>query len=78
MLPPPAIHIHPPINTALTPSSPETVTKNGATIFPKLDIASEIPVPVDLMEVGKDSVVIRLKRAKPKVLKSLLNAIKII
>ena len=43
-------------------------------MLPKLDIASDTPVPVDLIEVGNDSVVIRENRAKPKVLKSLLIA----
>ena len=64
------------MKTPFTPNSSPRVTKNGALIFPKLDIASEIPVPVDLIEVGKDSVVIKENRAKPKVLKSLLIAIR--
>ena len=54
MLKPPAMHTNPPIKTPLTPISSESVTKNGAAILPKLDIASETPVPVDLMEVGND------------------------
>lgn len=49
------------------------MTKNGALILPKLDIASEIPVPVDLMEVGKLSVVINENSVKAKVLQILLN-----
>jgi hypothetical protein len=51
------------------------VTKNGADIFPTLDIASEIPVPVDRIEVGNDYVVIRENRANPNVLNSLLMPI---
>lgn len=47
------MHINPPKNTALTPNDPANVTKNGAPIFPKFDIASDIPVPVDFMAVGK-------------------------
>jgi hypothetical protein len=39
-------------------------------------MASEIPVPVDLISVGKLSVVIKLNNAKPNVLKSLLKPIK--
>ena len=37
-------------------------------------MASDTPVPVDRIEVGKDYVVIRENNAKPKVLKSLLIA----
>ena len=58
--------------------SSESVTKNGAAMFPKFDIASETPVPVDLMEVGNDYVVIKLKRANENVLKSRLTPIKAI
>ena len=72
---PPAMQTNPPINTPFTPISSAMVTKNGETIFPTLDIASETPVPVDLMEVGNDQVVIRLKRANPKVLNNLLMPI---
>lgn len=41
------------MNTPLTPISSPKVTKNGALIFPTFDIASEMPVPVDRMAVGK-------------------------
>lgn len=76
MLSPPTMQTIPLMKTPLTPSSSPRVTKNGALIFPKLDIASEIPVPVDLIEVGNDSVVMRENKANPKVLKSLLIAIR--
>jgi len=46
---PPAIHTNPPKNTALRPNYPAPTTKNGAAIFPKFDIAYDIPVPVDLI-----------------------------
>ena len=77
MLTPPAIHTNPPKNTPFTPISPAPVTKNGAAILPKFDIASETPVPVDLISVGKDYVVIKENRAKLNVLKSRLKPIKI-
>jgi hypothetical protein len=51
---PPAMHTIPPIRTPFTPISLEKVTRKGAPILPKLEKASDIPVPVDLMEVGKD------------------------
>ena len=70
---PPARQTNPPKNTPFIPISPAPVTKNGAPILPKFDIASETPVPVDLISVGNDYVVINEKRAKPKVLKSRLN-----
>lgn len=41
------------MNTPLTPISLPRVTKNGALMLPTFDIAYEIPVPVDLMDVGK-------------------------
>ena len=75
MLKPPTMHTIPLINTPFNPSSSPRVTRNGALIFPKFDIAYETPVPVDLIEVGKDSVVIRENNANPKVLKSRLTAI---
>jgi hypothetical protein len=59
------MHTKPPIKTALTLNYPAPVTKNGAAIFPRLDIASDIPVPVDFIYVGKLYVVIRLNKAKP-------------
>lgn len=52
------------------------MTKKGAAMFPRFDMAYEIPVPVDLISVGKLYVVMRLNKAKPKVLNNLLNPIK--
>jgi len=46
-------------------------------MFPKFDIASDTPVPVDLIEVGKLSVVINENNEKANVLKSLLKPIKV-
>lgn len=54
MLSPPAIQMMPLINIPFTPISSPNVTKNGALMFPKLDIAYDIPVPVDRIEVGND------------------------
>lgn len=78
ILNPPAMQTNPPINTPFTLISWESVTKKGAPMLPKFDIAYEMPVPVDLIEVGNDSVVIRLKRANEKVLNNLLTAIRAI
>ena len=78
MLKPPAIQTIPPKKIPFTPISLPNVTKNGAPMLPKFDIASDMPVPVERMEVGKDSVVVSENRAKPKVFKSLLNPIKAI
>jgi hypothetical protein len=69
----PIMHTIALINTPFTPISLPRVTKNGALILPRFDIASEIPVPVDLIEVGKLSVVIRENRVKAKVLQILLR-----
>lgn len=46
-------------------------------MFPKFDIAYDTPVPVDLMEVGKLSVVISENNEKANVLKSLLKPINV-
>jgi len=46
---PPAIFKNPPMNIALYFNNWAIVTKKGAPIFPKLDIASDIPSPVDLI-----------------------------
>ncbi len=65
--------IIPPINTALTPNYWANRTKKGAPIFPRFDIASLMPIPVDLIDVGKLSEQIRLNNANPTVLNSLLR-----
>lgn len=71
------MHTMPLIRIPLTPISLPRVTMNGALMLPKFDIAYDTPVPVDRMEVGNDSVVISEKRAKAKVLKNRLSAIRI-
>lgn len=63
---PPIIQITPPTHMDWIPSFPDIVTMNGLAIFPRLLKASTIPVPVVLILEGKDSVVIKLKRANPK------------
>ena len=54
----------------------QNVTRKGAAMFPKLDIASVMPSPVDLMLVGNVSAVIRLNKEKATVFESLLSPIK--
>lgn len=54
------------------------VTKNGASILPTLDIAYEIPIPVDLISVGNVYEIIKEKKVNAKVLDSLLNPIRLI
>ena len=44
-------------------------------MFPMFDNAYEIPIPVDLIEVGNDYVVIRPNNAKLNVFDILLNPI---
>ena len=75
---PPNKFKNPPINTALKFQKSERVTKNGAPMLPKLDIASVIPNPVDLIVVGKVYEEIRLNKANPTVLNNLLIPKKII
>lgn len=50
---PPARLKNPPMNTAFMLEKFAKVTRKGAAMFPKLDIASETPNPVERMEVGK-------------------------
>ena len=49
------------------------MTTNGAAMFPKFDMASVMPNPVDLMLVGKVSAVIKLNKENAMVLESLLS-----
>lgn len=74
---PPKIQRIPLRKIPFTPISSPSVTKNGAIILPKLDIASETPVPVDLIELGKLYVVIKENKAKPKLFNKRLKPIKI-
>lgn len=78
MLNPPIMHTIPLIKTPLSPTSSPKVTRKGAAMFPRFDIASEIPVPVDLISVGNDYVVIKENKAKPNVFMSRLKATKTI
>jgi|JI10StandDraft_1071094.scaffolds.fasta_scaffold780940_1 hypothetical protein len=78
MLNPPTIQIIPLISTPFTPISLPNVTINGALIFPKFEIAYDTPVPVDLIEVGKDYVVIKENNANANVLNNLLIPIRAI
>jgi len=66
----------PPINTAFMFQNWAKVTKKGAPMLPKLDIAYVIPSPVDLMLVGKVSAEIKLKRENATELDNLLSPIK--
>ena len=75
---PPARFKKPPTKTALKFRKSERVTRKGAPMLPKFDIASVIPSPVDLIVVGKVYEEIRLKRANPTVLNSLLMPRKMI
>ena len=73
---PPPTFKKPPATTALMCITCANVTRKGAAMFPKLDIASVMPSPVDLMLVGNVSAVIRLNKEKATVFESLLSPIK--
>lgn len=75
---PPAKFKNPPTKTASNLSTWANLTKKGAPILPKLDIAYVMPKPVDLMVVGKVYEDISPKRANPTVLNNLLMPKKII
>lgn len=50
---PPARFKNPPMKIAFTPANNAIVTKKGAPMLPKFDIAYETPRPVERIEVGK-------------------------
>lgn len=66
---------NPPTRTACTPTVLAKRTRKGAAMFPKLLIASVIPIPVDFMAVGKLYEQIRLNKANPTVLSNRLSPI---